>query len=80
MYQNKLSGIISKDLMKQSIEFIKEHKEARHKTVMERQIEKYNKLWAQKYESGRYTCTVPIAAMAQVATQTRTKLIPNVGL
>ena len=26
------------------------------------------------------TCTVPIVAMAQVATQTRTKLIPNVGL
>ena len=54
MYQNKLSGIISEDLMKQSIDFIKEHKEARQKAVMERQIKKYNKLWAQKYESGRY--------------------------
>ena len=54
MYQNKLSGIISEDLMKQSIEFIKEHREARHKTVMERQIKKYNKLWAQKYESSIY--------------------------
>ena len=55
MYQNKLSAIISEDLMKQSIEFIKEHREARHKTVMERQIKKYNKLWAQKYESGIYS-------------------------
>ena len=54
MYQNKLSGIISGDLMKQSIEFIKEHKEARLKTVMDRQIKKYNKLWAKKYESGTY--------------------------
>ena len=54
MYQNKLSGIISEDLMKQSTDFIKEHKEARHKTVMERQIKKYNKLWAEKYESSRY--------------------------
>ena len=54
MYQNTLSGIISEDLMKQSIDFIKEHREARHKTVMERQIKKYNKFWAQKYESGRY--------------------------
>ena len=54
MYQNKLSGIISEDLMKQSTDFIKEHREARHKTVMERQIKKYNKLWAQKCESGRY--------------------------
>ena len=54
MYQNKLSGIISEDLMKQSIEFIKEHREARHKTIMERQIKKYNKLWAQKYESSIY--------------------------
>ena len=54
MYQNKLSGIIREDLMKKSIEFIKQHKEARHKTVMDRQIKKYNKLWAQKYESGRY--------------------------
>ena len=54
MYQNKLSGIISEDLLKQSTDFIKEHREARHKTVMERQIKKYNKLWAQKYESGRY--------------------------
>ena len=54
MYHNKLSGIISEDLMKQSIEFIKEHREARHKTVMERQIKKYNKLWAQKYEMGTY--------------------------
>ena len=54
MYQNKLSGIISEDLMKQSIEFIKEYKEARHKAVMDRQIKKYIKLWAQKYESGTY--------------------------
>ena len=54
MYQNKLSGIISEDLMKQSIDFIKEHRETRYKTVMERQIKKYNKLWAQKYESGIY--------------------------
>ena len=53
MYQNKLSGI-SENLMKQSIEFIKEHREARHKTIMERQIKKYNKLWAQKYESSIY--------------------------
>ena len=52
MYQTKLSAIISEDLMKQSIEFIKDHKESRHTTVMERQIKKYNKLWAQKYESG----------------------------
>ena len=52
MYQTKLSAIISEDLMKQSIEFIKEHRETRHKAVMERQIKKYNKLWAQKYESG----------------------------
>ena len=51
MYQNKLSGIIREVLMKKNIEFIKEHKETRHKTVMERQIKKYNKLWAQKYES-----------------------------
>ena len=34
MYQNKLSAIISEDLIKQSTEFIKEHREARHKTVM----------------------------------------------
>ena len=54
MYQNKLSGIISEDLMKQSIEFIKEYKEARHKAVMDRQIKKYIKLWAQKYDSGTY--------------------------
>ena len=52
MYQTKLAAIISEDLMKQSIEFIKDHRESRHKTVMERQIKKYNKLWAQKYESG----------------------------
>ena len=52
MYQTKLSAIISDDLMEQCIEFIKEHRESRHKTVMERQIKKYNKLWAQKYESG----------------------------
>ena len=52
MYQTKLSAIISEDLMKQSIEFIKEHRESRHKTGMERHIKKYNKLWAQKYESG----------------------------
>ena len=51
MYQTKLSAIISEDLMKQSTEFIKDHRESRHKTVMERQIKKYNKLWAQKYES-----------------------------
>ena len=54
MYQNQLSGIIREDLMKKSIDFIKEHKEARHKTVLDRQIKKYNKLWAQKYESARY--------------------------
>ena len=35
MYQNKLSAIISEDLMKQSIEFIKEHREARHKSYGE---------------------------------------------
>ena len=52
MYQTKLAAIISEYLMKQSIEFMKEHRESRHKTVMERQIKKYNKLWAQKYESG----------------------------
>ena len=51
MYQNNLSAIISEDLMEQSIEIIKEHRESRHRTVMERQINKYNKLWAQKYES-----------------------------
>ena len=38
--------------MKQSIEFIKDHRESRHKVVMERQIKKYNKSLAQKYESG----------------------------
>ena len=53
MYQTKLSAIISEDLMKQCSEIIKDHKESRHKTVMERQIKKYNKLWAQKYESGK---------------------------
>ena len=58
MYQNKLSGIISEDLMKQSIEFIKEYKEARHKAVMDRQIKKYIKLWAQKYESGTYMYSI----------------------
>ena len=52
MYQTKLSAVISEDLMKQSIEFTKDHRQSRHKTVMERQIKKYNKLWAQKYESG----------------------------
>ena len=52
MYQNKLSGIIREDLMEKSLIFIKEHKESRHKTVMDRQIKKYNKLWAQKYDSG----------------------------
>ena len=51
MYQTKLSAIISEDLMKKSIELIKDHRESRHKIVMERQIRKYNKLWDQKYES-----------------------------
>ena len=37
--------------MKKCIEFIKNHKESRHKAVMERQIRKYNKLWDQKYKS-----------------------------
>ena len=44
MYQNKLSGIIREDLMEKSIDFIKEHKEARHKTVMDRQIKKYTQV------------------------------------
>ena len=52
MYRNKLSGILREDLMEESLRFIKEHRESRHKRVMERQIKKYNKLWSQKYESG----------------------------
>ena len=51
MYQTKLSAIIGQDLMEKCTEFIKEHKELRHKVVMERQIRKYNKLWEQKYKS-----------------------------
>ena len=51
MYQTKLSAIIGQDLMEYVSEFIKDHKESRHKVVMERQIRKYNKLWDQKYKS-----------------------------
>ena len=76
MYESKLSAIISQDHMVECKEFIKENKELRHKSVMERQKKKYLKLWDQKYKTA-------IAAVAQVATETRTKIprpIPNVGL
>ena len=52
MYESKLSAIISQDHMVECKEFIKEHKELRHKSVMERQKKKYLKLWDQKYKSG----------------------------
>ena len=52
MYQSKLSAIISPDHMEECKKFIKEHKELRHKSVMERQKKKYLKLWDQKYKSG----------------------------
>ena len=77
MYQTKLSAIIGQDLMEKCTELIKDHKESRHKTVMERQIRKYNKLWDQKYKSGSGNSN---SGMGQVAAQTRTKLMPNVGL
>ena len=59
MYQSKLSAIISPDQMEECKEFIKEHIELRHKSAMERQKNKYLKLWDQKYKSsksGNGTC------------------------
>ena len=38
--------------MEECKEFIKEHKELRNNSVMERQNKKYLKLWDQKYKSG----------------------------
>ena len=52
MYESKLSAIINKDHMEEGLEFIKEHKELRHKLVMDGQKKKYFKLWDQKYQSG----------------------------
>ena len=50
MYETKLSAILSEDHMAECREFITEHKERRHKLVMERQRKKYLKLWDQKYQ------------------------------
>ena len=52
MYQSKLSAIISQEHMVECQEFMKEHKELRHKSVMDRQKKKYLKLWHEKYQSG----------------------------
>ena len=51
MYESKLSAIISQDHMAEYKEFINEHKELRHKSVMDRQKKKYLKIWDQKYKS-----------------------------
>ena len=52
MYETKLSAILSQDHMKECKEFITDHKELRHKLVMECQTKKYLKLWHQKYQGG----------------------------
>ena len=52
MYESKLSATLSQDLIQECKEFIIEHKESRHKLVMECQRKKYLKLWQQKYHSG----------------------------
>ena len=52
MYETKLSAILSQDHMKECKDFITDHKESRHKLVMEMQRKKYLKLWHQKYQSG----------------------------
>ena len=54
MYELKLSAILNQDLMEECKEFIEDHKEARHMQVMECQKKKYEKLWWQKYHSGKF--------------------------
>ena len=54
MYDLKLSAILNQDQMEECKEFIEEHKEARHMQVMEHQKKKYEKLWWQKYHSGKF--------------------------
>ena len=58
MYQSKLLAILSKEHMLECHKFMKEHKEIRVKSVMERQKKTYNKLWQEKYQSGNSKCCV----------------------
>ena len=55
MYESRLLAIITQEHMVECKEFIKGHREQRHKSVMERQEKKYLKLWDQKYNSSNGT-------------------------
>ena len=78
MYKSRLSAIITEEHVVECKEFIKEYREQRHKSVMERQKRNISSY-------GIRNTRVAIAVMVQVATQTRTKIprpipVPNIGL